>query len=95
MSEWRVERFDECLDRWIDLEQPPADLRYLVTAWLLSRLEDPYQGVSREGRFPNLWFGEVPGSEHGNYEGVACSYWIREQDKVVRIDSIATLPRPI
>ncbi len=89
MSEWRLENFEGSLDRWIDLEKPDDDLRYLVTEWLLSRLDDPYQGVSRAPD-SNLWFGQVPGSEHGP-DAVACSYWIREQDKVVRCDSIATL----
>ena len=55
-----------------------TDLRHLThserpwqdanTEWLMSRLEDPYQGVTRADGFDNLWYGTVPGSAHGTYE---------------------------
>lgn len=73
MTEWALTRFDECLDRWIDVEDPPDDLRLIVTAWVLSRFDDPYQGVVREPNFPNLWFGRVPGTADGSHV-VASSY---------------------
>jgi len=75
---WELRGFLERLDAWADLESPPADLRLLVTAWIMTRYEDPYQGVRRESGFPNLWFGPVPQSDDGRGLIVACSYWIEE-----------------
>jgi hypothetical protein len=40
MSEWALERFEECLDRWIEVENPSDDLRIIVTEWVLSRFDD-------------------------------------------------------
>jgi len=94
VSEWTLENFVDALDRWIDRESPPQDLRNFVTAWVFSRYDDPYQGVRREPGFANLWFGQVPGSQHGNGQVVACSYWIMELERVVRCDSFATLNLP-
>ena len=45
---------------WIERELPSDDLRLTVTAWILTRYDDPYQGVQREPGFDNLWFGEIP-----------------------------------
>jgi hypothetical protein len=57
---WQLESFLDHLDVWIEREQPSDDLRLIVTAWVLTRYEDPYQGVQREPGFENLWFGEIP-----------------------------------
>ena len=91
---WVLEDFEARLDQWIEVESPADNLRILVTAWVLSRFDDPYAGVHREPDFGNLWFGPVPGSVH---EGrvVVCSYWIYEAERTVRCDSIATLNLPI
>jgi hypothetical protein len=91
---WRLEDFEARLDQWIASEKPADDVRLLVTAWVLSRFDDPYAGVRREPEFENLWFGPVPGSVR---EGtvVACSYWIFETRRAVRCNSIATLNLPV
>ena len=82
------------MDLWESLSSPSDELRLLVTAWTLSRIEDPYQGMRREpGGHPNLWFGMVPGSRHGR-EAVYCSYLVFEQTGTVRCNSIATLGWP-
>ena len=95
MTGWRLENFEECLDRWIDQDKPSGDLSLFVTGWLMSRLDDPYQGVLRADGFDNFWYGSVPGSEHGSYEVVVCSYFIEEDSRTVRCASIATLSRPL
>ena len=75
---WALENFEACLDAWIEHERPSDELRILVTAWVLSRFDDPYVDVRREPSFDNLWFGAVPGSVHGEGRVVVCSYWIHE-----------------
>ena len=93
-SHWELVDFLRRLDRWAELEQPDDELRRLVTAWILTRFDEPYQGVRREPGFDNLWFGRVPGSEVGGTV-VTCAYWIEEDRKVVRCDSFATLSLPL
>ena len=92
-DQWRLEDFLEGLDRWIELEDPPSEVRRRVTAWLLTRLETPYAGVVRQDGFADLWYGVVPGTGRGGHV-VACSYWIDAQATRVRCDSIATLSAP-
>ena len=62
INPWQLKDFEESLDHWISLESPDDDLRLVVTAWVLTRFDDPYQGVRREPGFANLWFGPIPGS---------------------------------
>jgi hypothetical protein len=94
-STWRLEGFGECLDEWAEREQPVVDLRAVVTAWVIARFDDPYQGVRREPGFETLWFGAVPNSGDGRGNAVACSYWIEETTRTVRCNSITTLSQPI
>jgi hypothetical protein len=91
---WQLEGFLDHLDIWIESEQPSADLRFIVTAWILTRYDDPYQGVQREPGFDNLWFGEIPRTRHGAGASVACSYRIFARTGVVQCNSIATLDLP-
>jgi hypothetical protein len=92
---WSLEDFEVWLDRWIAQEAPDEDLRLVVTAWVLSRFDDPYAGVRREHGFDNLWFGQVPFSVHNGHQVVVCSYWIFESRRVLRCNSIATLNLPL
>jgi hypothetical protein len=91
---WRLEGFLERLDAWAERESPSGDLKLLVTAWIMTRYEDPYQGMRRERGFPNLWFGSVPHSEVAGTT-VVCTYWIEESARTVRCDGFATLNLPI
>lgn len=59
---WALEGFLDRLDAWAEFESPKDDLRLIVTAWILTRYDDPYQGVRREPGFANLWFGAIPNS---------------------------------
>jgi hypothetical protein len=91
---WSLENFGDRLDAWAEGQQPDDDLRVIVTAWALSRMDDPYQGVRREPQFENYWFGTVPDSLRGDHV-VTCAYWIFERERIVRCDSFATLGLPL
>jgi hypothetical protein len=92
---WRLSRFEERLDDWIDLESPPDDVRAAVTAWILTRVDDPFQGARRELGFPNLWTAVVPGSIHRPQSVVVCSYWVSVGDRTVVCNQVATLGHPV
>ena len=91
---WRLDKFESGLDAWISLESPDDDIRLLVTAWVLTRFDDPYQGVRREPGFPNLWFGAIPSSVQAG-QIVVCSYWIYDRERRVRCNNFATLNLPL
>jgi hypothetical protein len=92
---WALINFLERFDAWVELECPTEDLRCIVIDWILTRDEDPYQGVRREGGFPNLWFGQIPNSRDGCGHVVVCSYWIEESSRTVRCDNFGTLSFPL
>jgi hypothetical protein len=92
---WKLEGFLDRLDTWEKIESPSDDLRLIVTAWIMTRYDDPYQGVRRESGFPNLWFGVVPHSDDGAGNVVVCAFWIEESRRTVRCDSFATLSLPL
>jgi len=70
---WQILGTEECLDRWQDREEPSTDLSFLVAEWLVSKLDDPYQGMRRVPELPNLWFGKVSRSDHGADSVVVCT----------------------
>ncbi len=80
---------------WEQQEAPDDDLRLLVTGWVWSRYDDPYDGVRRTPDMPDLWFGTVPWTDTPDGRVVVCAYWIDELNRVVTCSSIATLSRPI
>lgn len=92
---WSLIDFGERIDSWILAEDPADDLRLLVTAWVVTRFDDPYQGMRREPGFDNLWFGAIPETLHRNGMVVCGSYWILEADHTVRCDQFATLALPV
>lgn len=93
---WLLEDFLERLDQWAERESVPVDLRFVVTEWILSRMDDPYEGVRRDTSIPNLWYGKVPGPyDVRDRSAVVCSYFINERDHSVRCDSFARLGLPI
>lgn len=91
---WILHNFLEALDAWAEREGARDDLPILVTMWIMTRLDDPYQGVRRAEGFDNLWFGVVPDSADGSGAVVTCSYWIEESRRTVTCDSFATLSPP-
>ena len=91
---WFLENFLERLDQWVDLGGPPERVGRAATAWIMTRLDDPYFGVRREPGFDNLWFGPIPGTQHGNNLVAACSYWIFERESRLRCDGFASLTLP-
>jgi hypothetical protein len=92
---WQLEGFLDRLDCWVDRESPTDDLRVLVTAWILSRSDTPYQGVRRADGFENLWYGPVPDSADGKGQVVVCAHWVKELTRTVTCDSFATLSLPL
>jgi len=94
INPWQLKDFEESLDHWISLESPDDDLRLVVTAWVLTRFDDPYQGVRREPGFANLWFGPIPGSVQAG-RIVVCSYLITDRERLVKCNSFATLRLPL
>ncbi|MGH3648238.1 MAG: hypothetical protein ACRDTM_13820 [Micromonosporaceae bacterium] len=94
-TRWQLENFLERLDSWVARDAPSDDLRLIVTAWILTRYDDPYQGVRRESAFPNLWFGVVPNTADGLGTVVVCSYWIEEARRTVSCDNFGRLSLPL
>ena len=92
-SRWTLIDFEYHLDIWIRNFDPTQELINEVGAWILSRFDDPYQGMRREPGFENLWYGPVPGTMRGG-EQVTCSYMIVESAHTVHCRSIATLSVP-
>lgn len=91
---WKLERFGEFLDAWIEQEEPDEDLSYHVTEWVMTRDATPYQGAHRATGIPNLWETVVPRSAHGG-RVVHCSYWIYEAQRTVVCNSLTSLPWPV
>ncbi|KLL09636.1 hypothetical protein FrCorBMG51_23515 [Protofrankia coriariae] len=77
-------------------ESPADDPRRLVTPWIFTRIDDPYQGIRCEPGSPNLWFGPLPQSEHtGSGPALCHSCWIEEGTHRVICDTFTTLTRPL
>ena len=94
-TRWRLDGFDERYQEWLDQEHPDHSLGTLVLNWLFTRMEDPYEGVTRESGFPNLWWGGVPFSGHGDDQVVVVVYWVNESTHSLRCDRIASLTWPL
>lgn len=92
---WVLDKFLERFDAWVEREAPTDDLRVIVMDWILTRDDDPYQGVRREEGIPNLWFGRIPNSHDGSGHVVVCSYWIKESSRTVCCDNFGTLSLPL
>lgn len=92
---WVLEGFLDRLDAWISLESPDQDIILVVSAWILTRYDDPYQGMRREPGFPNLWYGKVPLTTDRSGRAVVCAYFVEERRRALRCDSFATLNLPL
>lgn len=93
---WKLEGFLDRFDMWADRENIDQDLRCIVTAWILSRADDPFaDGVRREPDFENLWFGPIPDSQDGKGNVVVCSYWVIAAERIVRCDNFGLLSFPV
>ena len=93
-DDWQLAGFLERLDAWAEQESADDDLRLVVTAWVVSRYDDPYRGVRREAGTDNLWYAVVPDTMH---EGrvVVCSYWINERSRTLVCNGFASLTLPL
>ncbi len=91
---WELRGFEESLERWISIENPPIGVRLAVASWILGVADDAYAQARRDPSVaPNYWTVQVPNSE---FEGTAvlCCYWIDEDTRTVSCDTIATLSLP-
>jgi hypothetical protein len=85
----------ECFDEWYEVGALNADQRIFIIDWIMSRAEDPYQGVQRERGFENLWWGVIPNTDDDAGKVVVCTYWVNESSRTVRCDMLALLNRPV
>jgi hypothetical protein len=92
-ADWKLERFPEAIDRWIDRESPDDEIRLIVINWIINRHDDPYRGMRREDH-PNLWFGPIRDTQAAGAV-VTCSYWIYESTRRIVCNDICTLNQPI
>lgn len=95
---WRLTEFDQRFEAWLARDNPTPDLSAAVAAWMLTRMEDPYEGAKREPGFPNLWSAQVAGSatgRPGDITVVLCSFWINESDHTVECDNFSILSYPV
>ncbi len=91
---WQLAGFDDRFEAWVAQENPDADTRTAVLAWIMNRYTNPYRGARREPGFPNVWWARIPGTATAQ-TAVVCSFAVEEQSKVVVCYSIATLNQPI
>lgn len=89
---WESIGFHGRLLSWIDLESPDSDLIAAVVNWIDRQTrDDPFRGVRRQAEIAgNLWWGRIPGTVRDG-TAVFCSYWIFEDLRQIRCDSISTL----
>lgn len=95
---WATEGFEDRYDAWVESEQPGHEHSRLVLRWLLELADDPYRGVRETSFAPNYWRASIPGSMLLTPDGqtVVSAFWyIREDDRVVRLDMLATLTLPL
>ncbi|HEY5881642.1 MAG TPA: hypothetical protein VIU11_22220 [Nakamurella sp.] len=90
---WSLINVEPALDRWIEIDDPD-ELRNVVLNWLLTRLEDPYQGDWESVGRGEPWFGRIPRTLRGDRQAV-CAYRIEEGPREIVCDSIAMLSLPI
>ena len=91
---WELRDFETFLDAWIHTEHPEQEVVLEVAAWILSRMDDPYQGVTRQPDTPDYWHGRIPGTDRGD-TSVYCAYYILVAEHAVRCDIFGTLNRPV
>lgn len=91
MTLFELRGFEAAYGHWVAREDPPRPVRYKVVDWAFTRQDDPYAGFKREVDMPNYWSGTIPGTLHGTGQVVVCTYWIYENERLVKIDMIATL----
>lgn len=92
---WKLERFPETLNMWVEICSPSREILRAVRNWVVTRYEDPYEGVKREPRIDNLWYGVVPGTNDGRGNVAVCSYFVYESTRTVVCNGCSTLSLPV
>ena len=91
---WRLVDFSTHIERWIAQDAPSIDLRVVVIDWLVSRADDPYQGVRRWPGADAWWHGEIPLTRTSDSRAVHVNYVIEERTHSVNRRGLATLDLP-
>ena len=95
-SFWKLERFGDHLERWIDQKRPHPALRKVVIDWTFARYDNPYEGgLRRDKNQPNFYWGRIPGTLHNEHDVVTCGYWIYEETRTVVCYGYASLSLPL
>jgi hypothetical protein len=81
-------------DSWEAAECPSQERCATVLNWLAARADNPYLGMRRVPEIPGLWFGQIPGTRDADGAVVCCSYFILDEDRLVRCDMLASLKPP-
>lgn len=89
---YELQGFLAAFDDWIMHTEVSVHRRVQTYAWVMTRVEHPYEGARREG--PDYWFATVPRTAS---EGqiVVCSFWIFEKSKTVKCDNFGILSLPV
>ena len=89
---WEAVGFQVRLSAWIGDEAPDLAIVRTVATWVARLIDNPYLGggVRQVEIASNLWWARIPDTDRDG-RSVHCSYWIDEEDRRVRCDSIATL----
>lgn len=93
-SPWRLEGFLKEFDLWVERDPHADRFRLPVLSWIQSRMDDPYLDVQREAGFDNLWFGPIHTTLGVDGLVVAGSYFVFEQQRLLRCNSFSTLSFP-
>jgi hypothetical protein len=91
---WQLANFEERLDVWIALDNPPDDVRVQVISLILTRMDDPFASARRSRVSLPLVRILVPGSIHAPQQIVFRSDWIEHEVHRVSCDSIASPGAP-
>jgi hypothetical protein len=91
---WRIERFYDRLASWSQSQEPDRHLVAIVEEWIETRADTPHEGAMRNLDFPNLWVARIRHTYQAG-SAVFCSFWIFEEERLVRCDNFATLSLPL
>jgi hypothetical protein len=85
--------FHERFNYWVEDDDPPADFKFWVMAWLFALQDDP---TTHAAHTPELgdkwWFARIPNAED-EQRCVVCLYSI--EGDVVRCSGFTTLNKPV
>ncbi len=98
MAPWRLEGFDDCIQRWRGIDLPVDSVVRDVVQWFLTELaRDPFPPSAAPvgGEFPpTWWFVKLPYITTAARR-VVCLYEINATDRVLICRILSVLAEPI